>query len=104
MSADAAASVAVVVLHETSGDSLSSVLARLEAPSCEELHLVVGPEGGISPAELERLTASNGASARLGPTVLRSSTAGVAAVTAAQVMLGRWETGVQDGPGGSAVD
>jgi 16S rRNA (uracil1498-N3)-methyltransferase len=52
--------------------------------------LVVGPEGGISPSELARLEAAGGTSVRLGGTILRTSTAGPAAVAVLNARLGRW--------------
>ena len=52
--------------------------------------LVVGPEGGISPAELATLAAAGGRVVRLGDTVLRTSTAGAAALTVTSVRTGRW--------------
>jgi 16S rRNA (uracil1498-N3)-methyltransferase len=55
-----------------------------------DLALVVGPEGGIAPAELERLTAAGGESVRLGASVLRTSTAGPAAIAVLNATLGRW--------------
>jgi 16S rRNA (uracil1498-N3)-methyltransferase len=65
-----------VVLHEDA----DLPLAGVELPSAGEVVLVVGPEGGISPDELQRLTAAGGRLCRLGPHVLRSSTAGPAAL------------------------
>jgi 16S rRNA (uracil1498-N3)-methyltransferase len=55
-----------------------------------DLALVVGPEGGIAPAELERLTAAGAESVRLGASVLRTSTAGPAAIAVLNATLGRW--------------
>ncbi|MDZ5077959.1 16S rRNA (uracil(1498)-N(3))-methyltransferase [Nesterenkonia sp. HG001] len=86
--------VAVVVLHETEERSLDGALRELDAVDAEELHLVVGPEGGITPGEIERLVSAGARVARLGRTVLRSSTAGPAALAGVQVLLGRWS-----GPG-----
>jgi 16S rRNA (uracil1498-N3)-methyltransferase len=56
----------------------------------DELVLVVGPEGGIAPEELERLTAAGATPARMGPTVLRTSTAGPAALAALAIILNLW--------------
>jgi 16S rRNA (uracil1498-N3)-methyltransferase len=56
----------------------------------EELVIVVGPEGGIAPEELERLTAAGATTARMGPTVLRTSTAGPAALAALAIALSLW--------------
>jgi 16S rRNA (uracil1498-N3)-methyltransferase len=52
--------------------------------------LVVGPEGGVTPAELEMLSAADARVARLGTTVLRTSTAGPAAIAVLNAKLGRW--------------
>ena len=52
--------------------------------------LVVGPEGGIAPHELDALTAAGASTVRLGPEVLRTSTAGPAAIAVLNVALGRW--------------
>jgi 16S rRNA (uracil1498-N3)-methyltransferase len=68
-----------VVLHEEA----KTPLASLEVPAFGDIVIVIGPEGGISPAEL---TAFAVEPIRLGDTVLRTSTAGVAA---ASVLLAR---------------
>lgn len=83
--------VGVVVLHEAEEISLASVLDQLQAPDLRELHLVVGPEGGISEAEIAQLTQAGARTARLGRSVLRSSTAGPAGIAGAQILLGRWD-------------
>ncbi|MDS2171720.1 16S rRNA (uracil(1498)-N(3))-methyltransferase [Nesterenkonia sp. CL21] len=82
---------AVVVLHESDEHTLAGALQDVDASNVEELHLLVGPEGGISRGEIERLVAAGARVARLGRTVLRSSTAGPAALAGVQVLLGRWE-------------
>jgi 16S rRNA (uracil1498-N3)-methyltransferase len=71
----AGASLALV-LHEEA----SSPLADVELPDRGDLLVVVGPEGGIAPAELTRLEAAGAVTVRLGPGVLRSSSAGPAAI------------------------
>ena len=55
-------------------------LAAVELPSSGELVLIVGPEGGISPAELEAFVGAGARLVRLGDTVLRTSSAGPAAL------------------------
>lgn len=55
-----------------------------------DIVLVVGPEGGIAPSELERLQAAGATAVRLGSTVLRTSTAGAAALSVLSARLGRW--------------
>ena len=65
-------------------------LSRLALPTSGKVVLVVGPEGGISPAERSALAAVGAIEARLGPTVLRTSTAGAAAVAVLLSSCGRW--------------
>lgn len=48
----------------------------------EVLTVVVGPEGGLSPAELESLSRAGGEPVRLGAHVLRVETAAVAVAAA----------------------
>ncbi|HEY1529895.1 MAG TPA: 16S rRNA (uracil(1498)-N(3))-methyltransferase [Galbitalea sp.] len=52
--------------------------------------LVVGPEGGISPAEFETFYTAGAVGARLGNGILRTSTAGPAALAVLSAKLGRW--------------
>ncbi|HVE64871.1 MAG TPA: 16S rRNA (uracil(1498)-N(3))-methyltransferase [Mycobacteriales bacterium] len=74
-----------VVLHE----SAMTPLAKLTVPSGEVV-VVVGPEGGITDEEVAAF-ANVGASAyRLGASVLRTSTAGVAAAAVLLAASGRW--------------
>jgi 16S rRNA (uracil1498-N3)-methyltransferase len=56
----------------------------------ERITLVVGPEGGIAPRELDVLVESGATLVRLGPEVLRTSTAGPAALAVLNARLGRW--------------
>lgn len=87
--ADVAALVAAadlaVVLHEEATSSLAS----LAVPDGEVV-VVVGPEGGLAPEELAALTGAGALSVRLGAEVLRTSTAGVAAVAALLSRTPRW--------------
>ncbi len=55
-----------------------------------DIVLVVGPEGGIAPEELTMLTDAGAERVLLGDTVLRTSTAGPAAIAVLSVALGRW--------------
>lgn len=55
-----------------------------------EVTLVVGPEGGLSPTEISQLEAQGFLAVRLGSSVLRTSTAGPAAIAAMQFFLGNW--------------
>ncbi|HEY2299662.1 MAG TPA: 16S rRNA (uracil(1498)-N(3))-methyltransferase [Jatrophihabitans sp.] len=74
------------VLHE----SASLRLASAELPSADEILVAVGPEGGISDEELARFEAGGAVAVRLGEPVLRTSTAGAAALAVLSVRLGRW--------------
>jgi 16S rRNA (uracil1498-N3)-methyltransferase len=56
----------------------------------ERATLVVGPEGGIAPREFDALVAAGGVRVRLGQEVLRTSTAGPAALAVLNARLGRW--------------
>jgi 16S rRNA (uracil1498-N3)-methyltransferase len=76
--ADLIASVSVsLVLHETASDPLATV----DVPVDGNVLVVVGPEGGISDEELAVFGAAGARAVRLGASVLRSSTAGVAALS-----------------------
>ena len=55
-----------------------------------EVLLVVGPEGGITGAELAALTAAGATAVRLGASVLRTSTAGAAAAAVVSARTARW--------------
>lgn len=67
----------------------ASRLTELE-PDGRDLLLVVGPEGGIAPHELDTLSDAGAELVRLGPEVLRTSTAGPAAIAALSLLLSRW--------------
>jgi len=56
----------------------------------ERVTLVVGPEGGIAPREFDALVAAGALRVRLGSEVLRTSTAGPAALAVLNARLGRW--------------
>lgn len=76
-----------LVLHEAA----TVALAGAALPSAGEVVLVVGPEGGISDDELAQFAEAGAVAVRLGRPVLRTSTAGVAALAALSVRLGRWQ-------------
>ncbi|WP_055615609.1 16S rRNA (uracil(1498)-N(3))-methyltransferase [Streptomyces phaeochromogenes] len=78
-----------VVLHEDRGYG-SEPLASAELPSSGRIVLVVGPEGGVSPAELEAFAEAGAKACRLGRSVLRTSTAGTAATALLLTRTGRW--------------
>lgn len=68
------------VLHEAAEAPLAELLDA-GRPVQSSVVLVVGPEGGISPTELSALQDAGAVAGRLGPTVLRTSTAGVVGAT-----------------------
>jgi 16S rRNA (uracil1498-N3)-methyltransferase len=65
-------------------------LRELPLPESGDVLLLVGPEGGISPAERAALRDAGALEARLGPTVLRTSTAGAAAAAVLLARTARW--------------
>lgn len=73
-----------VVLHEEAVAPLSSV------PVSGEVVVVVGPEGGVTPEEIAAFEAAGAVSVKLGSEVLRTSTAGLAAVSALLSRTARW--------------
>lgn len=75
----------ILVLDPAASERLPS----LTADDCDVL-LVVGPEGGIAPEELRTLEDAGAEPVRLGETVLRTSTAGPAAIALLSSILGRW--------------
>jgi len=75
-----------LILHEEASAPLSAV----EPPPDGEIIMVVGPEGGISDEEIARFTEAGARPVLLGPTVLRTSTAGVAAASVLLAATGRW--------------
>ena len=76
-----------LILHESGSCSLTSLTLR----SAGELLLVVGPEGGISPTELGRFSAAGAQIVRLGPEVLRTSSAAAVCLGAVAALTGRWD-------------
>jgi 16S rRNA (uracil1498-N3)-methyltransferase len=66
-----------VVLHESAAEPLVS----LDIPTTGDIVVVIGPEGGITQEELDGFRDAGAQVVRLGDTVLRSSTAGVAALS-----------------------
>jgi len=74
-----------IVLHEEADRPLASV----ELPPTGEIVLVVGPEGGIAQTEVDAFAAVGVVAVRLGPEVLRTSTAGPAALAVLNGMS-RW--------------
>ncbi|MEV5709197.1 16S rRNA (uracil(1498)-N(3))-methyltransferase [Actinoallomurus sp. NPDC052274] len=75
-----------VILHEEADRPLS----RVDVPATGDIVVVVGPEGGLTDDEVAAFEAAGGVTTLLGPTVLRTSTAGVAAAAVLLSRGGRW--------------
>lgn len=80
------AGAVVLALHE----SADVALADMPVAQADSILLLVGPEGGISDEELAALTTAGARTVRLGPTVLRTSTAAAVALGALGVLTPRW--------------
>ncbi|KRA29438.1 MULTISPECIES: 16S rRNA (uracil(1498)-N(3))-methyltransferase [unclassified Nocardioides] len=75
-----------VVLHEEATEPL----AALALPHGGDILVVVGPEGGLTDDEVARFVNAGAVAVGLGAEVLRTSTAGVAAVSALLARTPRW--------------
>ncbi|MCV7099738.1 16S rRNA (uracil(1498)-N(3))-methyltransferase, partial [Mycobacterium palustre] len=82
---ETAAGSAVLVLHESATDRL----ADTHVAQADSVWLVVGPEGGVAPEEIAALTDAGAVAVRLGPQVLRTSTAAAVALGALGVLTPR---------------
>jgi 16S rRNA (uracil1498-N3)-methyltransferase len=78
----------VLVLDPTAKQGI----AGLQLEGLSKLAIVVGPEGGITDAELNLLEENGAVRVHLGSGILRTSTAGMAAIAVLQANLGRWST------------
>jgi 16S rRNA (uracil1498-N3)-methyltransferase len=65
-------------------------LGHLSPPESGDLVVIVGPEGGITDEETAVFRAAGATSRSLGPTVLRTSTAGLVAAAVLLSRSGRW--------------
>ncbi|MFZ2853164.1 MAG: RsmE family RNA methyltransferase, partial [Rhodocyclaceae bacterium] len=64
-------------------------LASLPPPAADErIELLIGAEGGLAPEEMELAAAAGFVAVRLGPRILRTETAGLAALAAMQCLWG----------------
>lgn len=82
----ASAASVVLLLHESATEPLTSV----SLADAESVMLIIGPEGGISDDELAVLTAAGATAVRLGPSVLRTTTAAAVGLGALGVLTRRW--------------
>jgi 16S rRNA (uracil1498-N3)-methyltransferase len=80
-------STQILVLHESATRPITDV----PVAQADSLMLVIGPEGGIADDELAALSGAGAAVVRLGPTVLRTSTAAAVALGALGALTSRWD-------------
>jgi 16S rRNA (uracil1498-N3)-methyltransferase len=78
-------------LCEASREGESLLAACRELQGVASVTLLIGGEGGLSPAEVDRLRSRGGRLVSLGPRILRAETAALAALSVIQAMLGDWE-------------
>ena len=81
-----AASGVALVLDEQASVQLTSIAAE----AARDIMLVIGPEGGLSDNERGQFTDAGAHLVQLGPSVLRTSTAGIAALSVLSAQIGRW--------------
>jgi 16S rRNA (uracil1498-N3)-methyltransferase len=96
---DIAGSASTAVLAKRASAAACAIVLEADAaltlhgltlPAEGDVMLIVGPEGGISPAERAALREAGAIEARLGPTVLRTSTAGAVAAATLLSRTARW--------------
>jgi 16S rRNA (uracil1498-N3)-methyltransferase len=81
-----AAGALVLALHESATDAF----AKIAVAQRDSVMLLIGPEGGIADDEVAALSAAGAMVVRMGPTVLRTSTAAVVALGALGALTSRW--------------
>lgn len=84
---EVAGGATVLALHESATDRLAGV----DLGGATAVFLVVGPEGGIADDEMAALSDAGATAVRLGPQVLRTSTAAAVALGALGVLTPRWD-------------
>jgi 16S rRNA (uracil1498-N3)-methyltransferase len=75
-----------LVLHE----SATVPITEVSVAQADSLMLIIGPEGGIADDEIAALSDAGATAVRLGPTVLRTSTAAAVALGALGALTSRW--------------
>lgn len=86
----AGADALILALHESATEPLTGPSLADRLAAAPAVVLLIGPEGGISDPEIAALTAAGAAAVRLGPSVLRTSTAAAVALGALGVLTPRW--------------
>jgi 16S rRNA (uracil1498-N3)-methyltransferase len=77
-----------LVLWEAGSVALKEALPQASPTG---VRLLVGPEGGFSAAEISTITAAGFQAVHLGPRILRTETAGLAATPILQYLFGDWQ-------------
>lgn len=81
----------ILVAHEEASTPISAAVENWTDPNdAGQVTVLIGPEGGVSEQELQALDEAGAVRVRIGPNVLRSSTAGAAALSIINVLTGRW--------------
>ncbi|AWB89406.1 16S rRNA (uracil(1498)-N(3))-methyltransferase [Homoserinimonas hongtaonis] len=81
---------ALILVLEPTAEKRLTELSRDELERHDEVVLVVGPEGGVADGELSSLRDAGAVLVKLGDGILRTSTAGPAAIAVLNAQLGRW--------------
>jgi 16S rRNA (uracil1498-N3)-methyltransferase len=76
------------VLDPRATSSLTEWFATVNSPTT--VGVIVGPEGGITDDEITRFVADGATPVRLDGAILRTSTAGPAAIAAILALSGNW--------------
>jgi 16S rRNA (uracil1498-N3)-methyltransferase len=79
---------AIRLALDPEGVALADALDRDALQETTSVHLVIGPEGGLSERDHAQLRAAGFRGMRLGPRILRTETAGLAALAAMQALAG----------------
>jgi 16S rRNA (uracil1498-N3)-methyltransferase len=80
--------IVLVPWEESAHTGIGEALRAAGATSASSVAVVIGPEGGMESAEVDRLVAGGAVPVTLGPTILRTETAGIVAVALASYELG----------------
>ena len=68
----------IIAYEDERGNPLKSLLKA--NPKAKDIAIIIGPEGGLERSEVDMLTQKGGAAVTLGPRILRTETAGMAAL------------------------
>ena len=77
----------MLLFYEGGGQPLSTAVS----PDWKTVSFFIGPEGGVDETEVQALTESGAITATLGPRILRTETAPLAALSAIMLLTGNLE-------------